>query len=89
MLIAFHSVHLHERNSVQVRLARWQLHLEEHFSWHAHLISCLQALAASGTVAHTGSQLCSFHFHPQAAGEGMLGWVSAHVAQIPAWYAAL
>lgn len=89
MLTALHSVHLHEHNSVQDRLARWQLHLEEHFSLHAHLISCLQALAASGIVAHTGSQLSSFHFHPQAAGEGMLGRVSVHVAQTPVWYAAL
>ena len=52
-------------------------------------MSCLHALTASGIVVHTGTQISSFHFQPQVAGEGIPGRVSVHVPQTPAWYATL
>ncbi len=74
---------LQVQRSVHSKSALMHLHrVQPLTALQEHLIRSLHALAASGIVIHTGSQL-SFHFQPQSCGEGILGCVSLLVVQMP------
>ena len=79
----FYLSHLQVQRVVHFRPSFTHLHLV-HFPERPHIIRFLQALLASGSVVHSGSQLAFSFFHPQFSGLCWVGldsgnWPKPHV----------